>query len=302
MTAHKPGHRTGVPPTVSPIILAHVTAHPGTTTKSLYAALGGSRISQYALLARHVAAGRLWSAGEHKIRAYYATLELAEHARSLLVAKRPRGAPLPPIQPAVRRVLVASPQGVAMEQLRAETGFAHIPCINALHRMKTSGQAFHLRRGMWLVYFASQADRDAARAGYFAVWDALDAEKAAAARVVHNTWALLRYHERAAKQGRISGPRKPAKVKPAKAARAEKAAPRVVKVASLKPERAPAVPKPKTAAALVFAKMPISNRPKVSTRAGWGRDDPVHITADTIITIYKAPTVQHYRTNTHFQY
>lgn len=55
--------------------------------------------------------------------------------------------------------------------------------------------------------------------------------------------------------------------------------------------------------AFVNSVKPEKAKPKVATptRKGWGRNDPVHITADTIITICP-PLPRALRTNTHSQY
>ena len=278
-------------PVIGPAIMAYIASHPGVNPPQVHAALGGSLATIQTLMSNAKMRGELFANGLKLRRVYYATQ--AEADIGALIPRERQAHTLGPVKAKLLAVLESMPGGASPVQLIDATGLKRSQLFDALGRMTKAGQIAAVVHKQRHTYFISVALCEEARPGIEAAWvERVKAARAAAAPA-HRIQATAHYHRKRAllppKIVKVAAPKpvKVAKVKP----------PKVAKVKAIKPPkpaRVPAVPKPKPPAALVFVKTP--------TRKGWGINDPAHITADTIVTIYKTPVREHFRTNTHFQY
>ena len=172
----------------------------------------------------------------------------------------------PVIRPLLLAAMTAAPGGSTADHFRV-TGLTEKQVRDGLKRMKAEHRTFTLKFGQRSLYFATLEQRDAAAPA----WAAIRAEDVERARIRRSNDVAARYHRGLAQRGIVSSKRPPS----------TPGAKQVVVV----PERA----KPKAIA---------------QTRTSspeWKKASPT-ITADTIVTICRTPRVEHYRTNTHFQY
>ena len=278
-------HKIGGPaPVIGPAIMAFVAANPGTNPHTVHAAIGGSLVSVQTLMSNYKMLGTLHARGTKYFRVYYTTLEAA--GADVVTPSRARslGYKYGGIKNRVLVAMKSRPGGASPAQMMAATGLTRGQVSDALCAMTTSGQICAIARYQIRVYFTSHDLMEAARSDVMAAW--------AAEAQMYRERKHARQRATAAKYYALHGPRVPKpkveRVVKVKVERVPKPA-KVKAVKVPKPPRVPAVPKPKKPAALVSVKTPISAKPKpMATRKGWGRDDPMNITADTIVTVYRS--------------
>ena len=173
---------------------------------------------------------------------------------------------LPIIRPLLLAAMIAAPGGSTADHFRA-TGLTDKQIKDGLKRMKAERKTFTLKFGQKSLYFATLEQRDAAAPA----WAAIRAEDVERSRIRRSNDVADRYHRGLAQRGIVSSKRQPS-------------APGS-KLVVIVAERA----KPK---AIVQTR---------TSSPDWKKASPT-ITAATIVTICQTPRVEHYRTNTHFQY
>ena len=258
------GSVMGRPATISHALLMHVGTHPGATQKAITAALGVPCKSVCNAIARNVAVGNLASSGLMRLRRYFLTAAEAQANPPTVVAAQPLRPYFPPVRPVVLAMLTNHPAGMTAQQLTAATGLQCDQVTSALYGLTSLAQAFVIPYSRRSVFFATASDMEAAR------------EAVAAARVT--TAEIMRAR---------SVQRKAAAVARAPAV---KAAPK------------PKPPKPALKRGPKFELNKPAARIRTGPRTGWGPDDPMTITPNTIYTPCPSPRLAGFRSNTHSQF